>query len=326
MTYTALSLLVLLLAVLMAAGVLLVPVAFLAGNVFHVWGTTSAQEWSSEVLLRLFTGSLRRRLMKRVNRQCSVAVDKSRRAHPYLVVAVSPGDVRTLTGPGGSLSLLASHALRGYVRHSRAEGWPRDVEPQVAVVPDEQLRRGTIRVRPVSRPELAEARAEMSAYDDAVGGNLLVPASAPSSSHTAEHEHTTLLSDDGVMKAAPEPEEATRESTPADAVTMPVTSTRLVLGDAHGRKHAVTTDSALIGRGPDCTVQLASAEVSREHVSVYLQDGTWWLRDRGSRNGTVVDGTRVHGAGPVRLRQGSRIVLGSLYAGETLTIATLVEA
>lgn len=319
MTYTAFSVLVLLLAVLLVAGVVLVPVAFLAGNVFHVWGTGSAAEWVSEVMLRIFSGSLRRRFMRRVNRQSALGVDRSRRAHPYLVVVVSPSDVRTLTGPGGSLSLLASDAVKGYTRHARAEGWSCDVEPRVAVVTDELVRRGTIRVRPVSGPELLEARAEMAAYD----GVLLTP--APVSWSNDDREDTKLLPDDAVT-AAVAPYDATRAGGPADAVTKPVPSTHLVLGDARGRRHAVTSASALIGRGPDCTVQLASAEVSREHVSVYLQDGTWWLRDRGSRNGTVVDGTRVHGAGPVRLRQGSRIVLGSLDAGETLTIATLVEA
>ena len=81
----------------------------------------------------------------------------------------------------------------------------------------------------------------------------------------------------------------------------------------------------LIGRGRECGVRLDSADVSREHVNVYFQEGTWWLRDRGSRNGTTVDGREVKGAGPVRLTSGSQIVLGGAKAGEKLTIASLVE-
>ena len=74
----------------------------------------------------------------------------------------------------------------------------------------------------------------------------------------------------------------------------------------------------IIGRGHDCGVRFDSPEVSREHLDVYCQEGTWWLRDRGSRNGTTVDGRQVRGAGPVRLSAGSRIVLGSDAAGEQL--------
>src|SRR5450759_100965 len=113
MTDSIVSLIILLFAVSLAAGVLLVPVAFVAGNVFHVWGTNSVLEWLSEAFLRVFSGSLRRRLMRVINRQCSVGVDKSTRTHPYLAVSVSPADVRMLTGLGGDLAGLASDAVKG---------------------------------------------------------------------------------------------------------------------------------------------------------------------------------------------------------------------
>ena len=82
--------------------VLLVPVAVLAGNVFHAWGTNSTVEWLVEAFRRVFIGSLRRRLMRKVNGQSLVNVDGSRQAYPYLAVTVAPDDVAALTGPGGS--------------------------------------------------------------------------------------------------------------------------------------------------------------------------------------------------------------------------------
>lgn len=328
MTHSIVSLALFLFAVSLAAGVLLVPVAFVAGNVFHMWGTNSVREWLSEAFLRVFSGTLRRRLMRVINSQSSVGVDKSRRTYPYLAVLVSPADVRTLTGPGGDLEKLASDAVKGYARHARAQGWTSGAMPQIAVVPDELLRRGSVKVRPVSRPEFIEVRREMAAWDEAADDDQLVRAPAPSArvGDSAERFHTKRLSDDDVVTAAMRPSEAVTEAfDSADAVTMPVDSVRIVLDDAHGGQHPISSESVLIGRGPECSVRLESAEVSREHVSVYFQEGMWWLRDRGSRNGTAVDGIRVKGTGPVRLKTGSQIVLGGEKAGEKLTIASLEE-
>ncbi len=327
MTHSIVSLVLLLFAVSLAAGVLLVPVAFVAGNVFHMWGTNSVPEWLSEAFLRVFSGTLRRRLMRLINSQSSVGVDKSRRTYPYLAVSVSPADVRTLTGPGGDLEELASDAVKGYARNARAQGWTSGAM-QIAVVPDELLRRGSVKVRPVSGPEFIEVRREMAAWDEPADDDQLVRAPAPSAwvGDSAERFHTKRLSDDDVVTTAMRPSEAVTEAfDSADAVTMPVDSVRILLDDAHGRHHPITSESVLIGRGPECSVRLERAEVSREHVSVYFQEGMWWLRDRGSRNGTAVDGMRVKGTGPVRLRKGSQIVLGSEKAGEQLTIAELEE-
>ena len=330
MTDSIVSLIILLFAVSLAAGVLLVPVAFVAGNVFHVWGTNSVLEWLSEAFLRVFSGSLRRRLMRVINRQCSVGVDKSTRTHPYLAVSVSPADVKALTGPGGDLAGLASDAVKGYARHARSQGWTSGTLPQIAVLPDEVLRRGSVKVRPVSGKEFIELWREMAAWDEAADDNHVVPAPSPAPATRvgdgAERLRTKRLSDVDVVAVEVKPSEAVTETLgSAEAVTMRAESVRIVIRDAHGGQHPITSESVLIGRGRECGIRLESAEVSREHVGVYFQEGMWWLRDRGSRNGTTVDGRQIKGTGPVQLRKGSQIVLGSEKAGEKLTIASLVE-
>lgn len=330
MTYSIVSLVLVLFAVVLTAGVLLVPVAFVAGNVFHVWGTNSVLDWLSEAFLRVFSGTLRRRLMRVINRQSSVGVDKSRRTHPYLAVSLSPADVRTLTGPGGDLEELASDAVKGYARHARSQGWTAGAMPQIAVVPDELLRRGSVRVRPVSGQEFIELWREMTAWAEAANDDHVVPAPAPAPTTRvddgSERFRTQRLSDVDVVTVQVKPSEAVTEALgSAQAVTMLAESVRIVLRDAHGGQHPISSESVLIGRGRECGVRLESAEVSREHVGVYFQEGMWWLRDRGSRNGTAVDGMQVQGTGPVRLRKGSQIVLGSEKAGEKLTIAELEE-
>lgn len=51
----------------------------------------------------------------------------------------------------------------------------------------------------------------------------------------------------------------------------------------------------VIGRSPDCDVVLASESVSRQHAELVAHGSGWSVRDLGSRNGTGVNGTRVHG-------------------------------
>jgi pSer/pThr/pTyr-binding forkhead associated (FHA) protein len=54
--------------------------------------------------------------------------------------------------------------------------------------------------------------------------------------------------------------------------------------------------------------------VSREHAAVAFRDGRWYLEDRGSFNGTFLNGTRVRPGTPLPLRHFDRIGIG----GETL--------
>jgi hypothetical protein len=57
--------------------------------------------------------------------------------------------------------------------------------------------------------------------------------------------------------------------------------------------HAFATAHAWIGRDPASDLCLENSSVSRVHASLHYREGTWVLRDRGSRNGTFVDGVRV---------------------------------
>lgn len=47
------------------------------------------------------------------------------------------------------------------------------------------------------------------------------------------------------------------------------------------------------GRGKDCEVRIDHGEVSRHHLEVVFEDGSWAVRDLASGNGVFVDGERV---------------------------------
>jgi hypothetical protein len=82
----------------------------------------------------------------------------------------------------------------------------------------------------------------------------------------------------------------------------------LDLGD--GRKHGLRNRLTL-GRADDNDVRLSARGVSRHHALLVWAEGRWCIEDRGSVNGTFVNGTRVPFGSPHPLRHGDRIRLGT---------------
>ncbi|HUQ40852.1 MAG TPA: FHA domain-containing protein [Acidimicrobiales bacterium] len=68
-------------------------------------------------------------------------------------------------------------------------------------------------------------------------------------------------------------------------------------------------DELTIGRAPGCQVSLPEdTTVSQLHARVFRRDGTYWVEDLGSTNGTWVNRKQLTGA--VALRRGDRVQVG----------------
>lgn len=65
-----------------------------------------------------------------------------------------------------------------------------------------------------------------------------------------------------------------------------------------------------LGRAPTNTVPISDTFASSEHALVALRDGQWWLEDRSSRNGTLLNDLPV--TAPVVLTQGDVIGIGQV--------------
>jgi FHA domain len=75
-----------------------------------------------------------------------------------------------------------------------------------------------------------------------------------------------------------------------------------------------------IGRSEDCRITIEEVSVSRLHASVTVTPQRVMLRDLGSRNGTTVNGTRLH-TEAVELRDGDHLALGTVQ----LTFCGVIE-
>ena len=56
----------------------------------------------------------------------------------------------------------------------------------------------------------------------------------------------------------------------------------------------------VIGRRPNCDVHLSDKRVSRVHAVLMLFEGSWYIEDLHSTNGTYVNGTGIRQRVPVR--------------------------
>jgi len=82
----------------------------------------------------------------------------------------------------------------------------------------------------------------------------------------------------------------------------------LVLED--GTRFELTNDKNIIGRQTTCDIVIADHNVSRVHAEIRLVHGTWHIDDRGSTNGTRVNGTVI--VEPTKLVSGDVIAFGAV--------------
>ena len=79
-----------------------------------------------------------------------------------------------------------------------------------------------------------------------------------------------------------------------------------------GRRIALGPGENEIGRDPECDVHINDASVSRAHARITLAAAVATLVDRGSKNGTRVNGTLIEAA--VELRDGDELTFGQVSA------------
>ena len=78
----------------------------------------------------------------------------------------------------------------------------------------------------------------------------------------------------------------------------------------NGTRFELANDKYSIGRQTTCDVVIADHNVSRVHAELKIVQGSWQIDDRGSTNGTRVNGTVI--AEPTPLASGDVIAFGAV--------------
>lgn len=145
--------------------------------------------------------------------------------------------------------------------------------------------------------------------------------------HTAE---TPIFSGSNVTSVEVSPlviEEPIHELAlrPNSHASSPTANAKLMIerGDAAGTEFAIVRDESVIGRWdadngifPDVDLDSfdPEAKVSRRHARVLFRDGSYFLEDLGSTNGTYVNrGRRLLPGTPQELADGDEIIVGKTF-------------
>ena len=84
---------------------------------------------------------------------------------------------------------------------------------------------------------------------------------------------------------------------------------RLRLVPISGNPIDVTQSPSLVGRDPGCEIVVTDGSASRRHARLESREGTWWVVDQASANGTYVNSLKV---GETALRNGQELRFGAL--------------
>src|SRR5579872_3662858 len=84
----------------------------------------------------------------------------------------------------------------------------------------------------------------------------------------------------------------------------------VILKAGESTTHDLSRDETVIGRHPECHIQIDSNMVSRKHARLFREAGRFLVEDLGSGNGTTVNGARITTATP--LKHDDRIKLGPI--------------
>ena len=68
-------------------------------------------------------------------------------------------------------------------------------------------------------------------------------------------------------------------------------------------------DEQTVGRAAGCQITLDDTYVSQLHARVFSKDGSWYVEDLGSTNGTYLNTKRV--AGALAIKRGDRVKIGA---------------
>jgi len=118
----------------------------------------------------------------------------------------------------------------------------------------------------------------------------------------ADHGHTAVYSAADRVQAPLQEERASRAG-------------RAVLV-CEGKRHAIATAGATIGRSRECDIVLQDSNVSRRHAEIRPSpQGRWTIADLGSTNGVRLNGRGLPTGQAQPLTSGDHVTIGTVDAG-----------
>jgi pSer/pThr/pTyr-binding forkhead associated (FHA) protein len=94
------------------------------------------------------------------------------------------------------------------------------------------------------------------------------------------------------------------------AVPTPTGPTSVVVHPPEGKARTVKIGPSMtIGRAPECELLIDDTYASSQHARIFGKNGTWYVEDLGSTNGTFVNDQKL--AAPAMVQPGDKIRVGT---------------
>jgi pSer/pThr/pTyr-binding forkhead associated (FHA) protein len=84
---------------------------------------------------------------------------------------------------------------------------------------------------------------------------------------------------------------------------------RVYISEDNQAVHELTEETVTVGRVADNTIHIEDGSVSSHHAELVLENGEYHLNDKGSTNGTFVNGAQITNA---ILKDGDQVRFGSI--------------
>jgi pSer/pThr/pTyr-binding forkhead associated (FHA) protein len=102
---------------------------------------------------------------------------------------------------------------------------------------------------------------------------------------------------------------AARKGDTAEPAVPPGPRTVVVHAEGSKPRSVPVSGNMVMGRAPECELALDDTFVSQQHARLFAKNGSWYVEDLGSTNGTFVNDQRL--AAPAMVQPGDRVRVGT---------------
>lgn len=196
---------------------------------------------------------------------------------------------------------LAEELCDVAIRHARAQGYSLRGSVRVTFIVDQELEQGDFEI--VSAQEKIDPPSQSSNSQRPHRPEASQQGQPQTRLQTAAQEHAPRIPHRITRPAvAPRTQQHRTQQSQAH-----VPAPQVVL-EINGQNYSVQALPVVLGRGSNADITVEDTGVSRRHLEVIVQDGTYLAVDLGSTNGSFVNGEKL--AGRRKLNNGDVITMG----------------
>ena len=112
------------------------------------------------------------------------------------------------------------------------------------------------------------------------------------------------------VESAPRaPRGAKKGGAAAEPAMPPGPSTVVIRAEGAKPRSVPVSGNMVMGRAPECELALDDTFVSQQHARLFARNGSWYVEDLGSTNGTFVNDQRL--ASPAMVQPGDHVRVGT---------------